>query len=133
MSGHAVLVTGGRAYANRAALYATLDRLHAENPITLLIHGACMVDRKPAGADWLGDDWAEERGVAVEPFPVLAEEWAKFHRGAPPVRNSRMVTYLLATVGDKTCVRAPGGNGTADCTGKAMMAGVRVVWVEEEQ
>lgn len=34
-----LLVTGGRNFADRDLLYATLDRLHAEHHFMLVIHG----------------------------------------------------------------------------------------------
>ncbi len=47
-----LLVTGGRDFADRDLLYATLDRLHAEHNIIVVIHG----DAK--GADRLAGEWA---------------------------------------------------------------------------
>ncbi|HEY5311059.1 MAG TPA: SLOG family protein, partial [Pirellulales bacterium] len=57
-SGHVVIVTGGRDYANRDFTFAALDRVHAHRAITLIVYGACF-DRatgEPLGAD----RWADE-------------------------------------------------------------------------
>ena len=47
-----VIVCGGRNYSDRKRVFTTLDALHAETPITVLMHGDAR------GADALADDWA---------------------------------------------------------------------------
>ena len=52
-----VLVCGGRAYADRQALYDVLDKLHSLHKIETVIAGGAK------GADSLAEGWARERGV----------------------------------------------------------------------
>ncbi len=47
-----ILVTGGRDFDDENFLFTTLDQLHHEEYITLVIHGAAR------GADSLANDWA---------------------------------------------------------------------------
>jgi hypothetical protein len=53
-----VLVCGGRAYTDRAELYAELDRLNAEYAFTTIIAGGA------GGGDALALEWAQARGIA---------------------------------------------------------------------
>lgn len=79
-----VLVTGGRTYADRAFVYATLDALHAACPVEVIIHGDAR------GADTLAREWAVSRRVQHDPYPakwdLLAgvEPWKikRNHRGS---------------------------------------------------
>lgn len=52
-----VIICGGRDYRDRRAVFSALDRLHGKRGIDFLIHGAA------AGADYLGRQWAQDRGV----------------------------------------------------------------------
>jgi hypothetical protein len=111
-----VLVTGGRDYADRAYVYATLDRIHKkEGGIAVLIHG------KARGADTLAEDWADDRVVPVNPYPA---DWYKDGPSAGPVRNTRMLKESQPDL----VVAFPGGKGTADMTKKAIRAGVEIKW-----
>ena len=77
-----VLITGGRNYDDQDLLDKTLDALHAANGVTTLIHGDA------SGADRLAQQWAQSRGVSVEPHPA---DWKKYGRAAGPVRNQTML------------------------------------------
>jgi hypothetical protein len=104
--GRVVIVCGGRDYRDRARVFAALDRAHAREPITLVVHGACEdpKTRMLSGADRWADEWARERGVDVEPHPA---NWDLWKRSAGPMRNSQM-----ARAGAHGCIAFPGGNGT---------------------
>lgn len=108
-----VVVCGGRDYRDRAAVYAFLDKLHAEHGITLIIHGDA------SGADRLGRDWAVERGIPHRPFPA---DWSKGCR-AGFRRNRQMLTE-----GNPDLIVAfPGGRGTTDMILAGKTAGVTVI------
>lgn len=109
-----VLVTGGRYYDDRDALWSFLDRCHAVAPITCLIDGECPC----GGADLLAHEWAVARGVPTERYPML-------HRREGSRRNGRMQAASRPDV----VVAAPGGSGTADMCRRARAAGVPVVRV----
>lgn len=111
-----LLVCGGRAYSDRAAVYAALDRAHAHRPITLLVHGGA------SGADSLSAEWARERGVRCRAFTISKHEWRVHGRAAGPMRNARM----LAEARPDGVVAFPGGAGTADMVRQARAAGVPV-------
>ena len=107
-----ILVTGGRDFNNKALLFDTLDKLRAESPITLLIHGASR------GADSLASEWAKEHGVAEN---GEKPNW-KLGHGAGLIRNKEMLAQNPDLV-----VAFPGGSGTADMVRKAQAAGRKVL------
>src|SRR5689334_16403693 len=53
-----VLVTGGRDYDDAELVFRTLDQIHIDTPITLIIEGAC-----PTGADAHARAWAALRKI----------------------------------------------------------------------
>jgi hypothetical protein len=130
-TGEILIITGGRDYgtfkpdapitaADRARveleisyLEAILDRFHKLNPVAVFITGCAR------GADTLGKNWAESRGIKVLPFPVTSAEWSK-SRGAGFARNRRMVAEGKPT----RCIAFPGGKGTADQIQVCRKAGV---------
>jgi len=110
-----VIVTGGRAYADRARVFAVLDAIHAETPIALLRHGCAT------GADALAQAWAEEH-VPQSYWPA---DWKKHGNAAGPIRNQAMVD-----AGADLVVAFPGGRGTVDCVRRARKAGIPVKEIE---
>ncbi len=112
-----VLVTGGRDFMDRDLVFATLDRVLEAGPIDLLVHGACP----KGGADLLAHNWAYERGITVQSFPVdhkLDGPWP----AAGPRRNRRMILMSMPT----GAVAFPGGKGTDDCVDALTQMGVKV-------
>lgn len=106
-----VLVCGGRDYVRRDVLFSVLNSEHAQDPITLLIHGGMT------GADSLAGDWARHVGVKWEAYPAY---WRSEGKAAGPIRNARM----LAEGKPDLVIAFPGNSGTADMVSKAMRAGV---------
>ena len=111
-----VLVCGGRQFADRARLEATLDRLHAVHGFSLLIEGDAI------GADRMAGDWAESRGVAHR---VFRADWDGLGGKAGPIRNQQMLEEGRPDL----VVAFPGRRGTAHMTRIAREAGVEVVEV----
>lgn len=109
-----LLVTGGRDYADRAAVARVLDAVHRKRPVALLREGGA------AGADQLAREWAADRGVPVDTMPA---DWAKHGRAAGPIRNRAMLAREPLPDG---VVAFPGGRGTADMVAAARAAGVTV-------
>jgi len=111
-----VVVTGGRHYADREAIYAILDALDAQYGIDELAHGACPY----GGADILAEDWAKAREVPYRGYP------AKFKRtgqkSAGPLRN----IFMLDDFKPDLVVALPGGTGTAHCCSVAIQRDIRV-------
>lgn len=124
-----VLVTGGREYNDRESVYYTLDDFHAQNPITLLIHGSCRsrLDIETGmivwSADELAEQWAKDNAV---PYLGVPANWypkgydGKLDKKAGPVRNSLMLTKGKPEAG----IVFPGGRGTQDMHQKMIAAGI---------
>ena len=81
-----ILITGGRDFDDREMLYRALDRLHEEHGFTLVIHGAAR------GADRLGGEWAQERGIEVLACPA---DWRRYGRGAGRSETVKCSTKTL--------------------------------------
>jgi len=52
-----------------------------------------VVSGHARGVDLLGEKWARENGIPIEPFPVTKEEWEDFGLAAGPIRNAKMAQY----------------------------------------
>ena len=109
-----ILVCGGRDYGDCQALSDALDAVHAEHPVTQLIHGAAR------GADSLAAAWARSRGIPALAFPA---DWKKDGKAAGFVRNARM----LRNGCPELVVAFPGGKGTAHMVHLAKQSGVPVL------
>lgn len=109
-----IVVTGGRDYTDRAALFLALDLLHAATRITRLAHGNAR------GADTLADDWARVRRVELQRYPA---DWDRHRKRAGAIRNRAMLDAERPDV----VVAFPGGRGTADCVRAAGERGIPVL------
>lgn len=113
MAERRVLVTGGRAFTDRALVFDTLDSLV---PIAVIIEGGAT------GADGLARWWAHRRGVPVETYPA---DWLAHGKAAGPIRNGQMLLHGKPDL----VVAFPGGRGTADMVRQAQDAGVAVLTI----
>lgn len=119
--GPCILVCGGRAYDDRAIVFATLDRLSEDMGVPFIITGGAT------GADTAAIDWAWtrlRRGQCSGSQTFLAD-WKIHGPAAGPIRNARM----LAEGKPDLVVAFPGGRGTANMVAQARAAGVRVLEV----
>ena len=107
-----ILVTGGRDFEDRDAVYTALDKLHAKHPNITVLHGGAT------GADALAQDWAASR---ERPCIGVPARWDEFGTAAGPRRNTILLHYLPHGV-----VAFAGGDGTADMCAKAEAAGLKV-------
>lgn len=114
--GMRVLVCGGRDYADRDLLFMALDTLKLTRGVIIIISGCAR------GADTLGIEWAEARGVAVARFPA---DWEKYRRAAGPIRNQQMLVEGKPDL----VIAFPGGRGTADMVKRATTAGIETILV----
>lgn len=112
-----VLVCGGRDYDDRDAMFRSLDKLHAERGISLIMEGGAD------GADYLARQWAFLREIDNDTYFA---DWKKHGKAAGPMRNGRMIREGQPDV----CLVAPGGRGTADMTRRAYESGIEVIKVE---
>lgn len=122
-----VVVFGGRDYADKRTLYRALDVVHARRKIT------CIIEGEMSGADRLARLWAEDRGIAVDPYPA---DWDNIERpGAMVRRNSRGKLYdaaagpfrnerMLREGHPSFAIGCPGGKGTRDMTIRCLEFGL---------
>jgi hypothetical protein len=122
-----VLVFGGRDYNDRRTLYRVLDDVHARCKIS------CIIEGEMSGADRLAREWAESRGVAVDPYPA---DWDNIDRpGAVVKRNSRGKLYdaaagpfrnerMLREGRPNAAIGFPGGKGTLDMARRCWEFGI---------
>jgi hypothetical protein len=109
-----VIVTGGRNFMQRSFLYESLDKIHKNNKIDLVINGGA------SGADSLSTEWAIERGVD---FKIIPAEWGKYGKSAGPKRNRLM----LARYPEATVVAFEGGSGTNGCVEMAKSKQMNII------
>jgi hypothetical protein len=115
-----VLVTGGRNYADREKLFATLDALYRQ----AMKHGRelTIVHGGATGADSLASEWCK---LHVIPEMIFRADWQIHGRAAGPMRNAKMLVDAKPVL----VVAFPGGRGTFDMVSRARKAGVRVMEV----
>jgi len=107
-----LLVCGGRDYNNEKMLYAALDLL---NPAQI-VHGDCR------GADKMASTWAVENNIPQYNYAVTPEDWDRYGKGAPVVRNQQMLDEQKPDM----VLAVQGGAGTQDMMRRARMADVVV-------
>lgn len=115
-----VLVTGGRDYGDRQALWAALDFRHRLIGISCVIQGEC-----PTGADKIAREWARENGVECVGFPA---DWEQHGLAAGPIRNRQM--YVEGK--PDTVLATDGGNGTRGTVRLGERYGVRILHVPSD-
>lgn len=123
--GARVLVCGGRDYSGKDFLFKTLDDLHAETPIALVIHGDAL------GADRLAQWWAVSRGVREQAFPAKWNDVKGLHPSTlKRTRGGKLYNPLAGFLRNEEMLRAcpthafafPGGNGTNDMCKRILRA-----------
>ncbi len=77
-----LLVCGDRNWSDRAYLNEILDA------ITKLWSVDVVIEGEAPGADTLSRQWAEARGIPVDPYPA---RWDSFGKAAGPIRNAKML------------------------------------------
>lgn len=116
-----ILVCGGRHFADYDLLEETINGVIAESgwEDIEIVSGHC------AGADRLGELYAEKHNAQAKIFPA---EWEKYGKRAGPMRNKQMVDYIsgfenkivIAFVSAKT-------KGTRNTIALAKKANIRVI------
>lgn len=110
-----ILVTGGRNFMDKQAVYLTLDDAVKGIPKdeVIVIHGNAR------GADDLADQWGRDRDIQVCRCPA---PWHKWPLSAGPIRNKAMLLLEPHKV-----VAFPGGAGTSNMIKLARQAGIEVI------
>ena len=84
-----LVVAGSRDFDDYTLLAAELDKLLAGKTNITIVSGTAR------GADRLGERYAAEHNLRIERFPA---EWEKYHKGAGPIRNAKMVQSADAVI-----------------------------------
>lgn len=112
----AIVVTGGRNYANAELVNAALDVCRPD----LVLHGDAT------GADQLAERWCNDTETPYVAYPA---QWNIHERAAGPIRNGHMCDDLLKYRHDGYrigVVAFPGNAGTANCVNCADERGIPV-------
>ena len=78
------IVAGGRDFKDKERLYLEIDVIANNIPITEIVCGCAK------GADSLGEEYANDRGIPIKKFPA---DWDKHGKAAGPIRNGEMAEY----------------------------------------
>ena len=126
-----IVVTGGRDFNDRTAVFSALEILHKQFPITELIEGGA------SGVDNLCKQWAQLHSIPVRSCPAawddLTVPGAVVKQGKHGAYNAvaghqRNQAMLESEPRPTYGVVFPGGRGTADMHRRMLKAGL-TVWV----
>jgi predicted Rossmann fold nucleotide-binding protein DprA/Smf involved in DNA uptake len=87
-----VIVAGSRSFNDYATLQMVCDNLLAKKKQT---HNIVVISGTARGADTLGEQYAHERGYAVEEFPA---DWQQYGKAAGPIRNRQIADIADAVI-----------------------------------
>ncbi len=119
-----VIVTGGRDYINKQAVFRKLSRLKEENNGLLIVaQGGC-----PTGADAFAREWNKLNGRTGITFDA---PWDRAGKSAGPLRNAVMAFHVAAMAKgfgrEGVCIWFPGNEGTDNMKREAGSAGLRLI------
>lgn len=100
---HVVLVTGGRDFIDRKFVFKSLNKIHGDTSIDLLIQGGAR------GLDTLAEQWAASKEVNCLRVPA---KWKLYEQAAGPIRNKEMLEMMEPLLHQCTVVVFSGGRGT---------------------
>lgn len=107
------IVSAGAAYNNHHLICATLDKLHAQFPDMVLVHGAT-----PTGGEHITACWARNHDVPQDP---RKPDWDKHGKAAPFKRNDVMLEIM-----PKGVIVFPGSGIQDNLADKARKLGIKV-------
>lgn len=87
-----LIVAGSRDFNNYELLKQKCDTLLSQKRLT---HSIVIISGTARGADTLGEQYAHERGYAVERYPA---DWEHDGKAAGPIRNTQMAAHADALV-----------------------------------
>lgn len=116
-----LIIAGGRDYENRDFIFKRIDILRNGFEVTEIVSGrGFKFDRDRRiyiGADFFGEEYAKERGLALKTMPA---DWDKHGKIAGPIRNCQMAKYANAAA------LFPGGKGTENMFKEAQKHGLMI-------
>ncbi|MEO7170234.1 MAG: DUF2493 domain-containing protein [Sphingomonas sp.] len=108
-----IVFTGGADYNDHQRIYAVLDKVRANLPNMILLHGAT-----PTGAERIAACWARDRDVPQDPY---RPDWNRHKKAAPFKRNDAMLEAAPRGV-----VVFPGTGIQDNLADKARKMGIRI-------
>ena len=116
-----ILVCGGRHFNNYSVLELIINNVLAHDYVSNIeiVSGGC------AGADKLGEKYAELNDIPVKVFPA---NWTKYGRAAGPIRNREMIDYIKQYTGSLVIAfLSKDTKGTQNTVALAKKAGIPVI------
>lgn len=123
-----ILVTGGRAYDDRQAVFGELTKRQPE----LVVHGGAKTwsgtPKRWTGADYFAGEWADQHDVPQLKAPYLRGKG----KAGGPMRNRWMIGFLRYLLNGNpllyeiSVLAFPGGSGTEGTIKMAQDAGLHV-------
>jgi hypothetical protein len=108
-----IAFTGGADFNDHQLIYATLDKVRAQLPDMILMHGAT-----PTGAERIAACWARDRNVPQDP---CKPDWVRHKKAAPFKRNDAMLEAM-----PKGVIVFPGTGIQDNLADKARKMGIRL-------
>jgi hypothetical protein len=112
-AGPKIAFTGGIDLNDHRAIWDSLDKVRANHPDMVLLHGG-----SPKGAEHIAARWADRRKV---PQIVFKPDWARYAKAAPFRRNDQILDALPIGV-----IVFPGSGISANLADKAKRLGIPV-------
>ncbi|MFC3052372.1 DUF2493 domain-containing protein [Kordiimonas pumila] len=111
--GTLIAFAGGMEFEDVNAIYSALDKVKANNPDMVLMHGGAK-----KGAELIAAKWAANRRVTAI---IFAPDWERHNRAAPFKRNDLMLAQA-----PKGVVIFPGSGITENLADKARALSIKV-------
>ncbi|MBN8803831.1 MAG: DUF2493 domain-containing protein [Sphingopyxis terrae] len=108
-----IAFTGGADFNDHQRIYAVLDKVHAQLPQMILLHGGT-----PTGAERIAACWARDRDVPQKPYQP---DWNRHKKAAPFKRNDTMLEAMPRGV-----IVFPGTGIQDNLADKARKMGIRI-------
>ena len=108
-----IAFSGGADYNDHQRIYAVLDKVHAQLPQMILLHGST-----PTGAERIAACWARDRKVPQKPYKP---DWNRHKKAAPFKRNDAMLEDMPRGV-----IVFPGTGIQDNLADKARKMGIRI-------
>jgi len=114
------IIAGCRGFNDYNLLKEKVDYYRKDHVITEVVSGTAR------GADYLGEEYANENGIPIKSFPA---DWENYGKAAGPIRNRQMAEYadVLIAVWDG---KSKGTNNMIIEMNK-LMKPVFLIWVGE--
>lgn len=86
------IIAGSRNVPNVYYIAHAIELCRWEREITTVVSGAAR------GADKFGEQWAKERNIPIDPYPVTSSDWERLGKSAGYKRNEVMADNADALI-----------------------------------